>query len=218
VANPISPKVVKGALIIYENQPSPIPNVIRFQFNPENLTRTLTPQSIGDTGDAAEVYRLSGPPSETIKIKVEIDIVDYLEKPEENTQIIKDGLYPQLAAFETILYPSSTNIQQSVAALSLGSLEIHPPEGPYVVFVWGEKRVIPVRLTNYSVTEDAFDTNLNPIRATVTLDLKVLSYSDFDPSHKGFNLFLLHHKQKESFAKKATVQSLSVIGPAGKNL
>ena len=37
---------------------------------------------------------------------------------------------------------------------------------------------MPVRVTRLSITEEAFDPNLNPIRAKVSLSLRVLSVDD----------------------------------------
>lgn len=205
MSNSTSPRITKGALVIYESNLSLQPNMIMFQFNPEKLTRTLTPKTIGGDDDSS-VYRITDVPEEKISLEVELDAADYLESPEQNQLIVKDGLHPQLAALETILYPTSAHIKETSVLVNAGTLEIQPPEGPYVVFVWGQKRVFPVRLTGFSVNEEAYDTNLNPIRAKVSLDLTVLSYSDFDSTHNGFNLFLQHHQQKERLAEDAKLE------------
>jgi hypothetical protein len=114
-----------------------------------------------------------------------------------------------------ILYPKSSLVIANTVLAALGTLEIVPPEGPFTLFIWGAKRVLPVRLTDFSVTEEAYDTNLNPIRAKVTLGLRVLSYSDLNLTHPGYALFLAHQVVKETMASIATINSLSTTGAGG---
>jgi len=66
-----------------------------------------------------------------------------------------------------------------------------------VLFSWGANRVLPERLTSFSITEEAYDTALNPIQAKVELSLQVLSYQDFSMLHPGFGLFMAHQVMKE---------------------
>ena len=82
------------------------------------------------------------------------------------------------------------------------------------LFVWGPSRVVPVRLTDFSVTEEAHDTNLNPIRARVSLGLRVLSYNDLSVTHPGHKLFLAHQVAKEAMARLGTTNSLDAAGGA----
>ena len=70
-------------------------------------------------------------------------------------------------------------------------------EGPFILFVWGPQRVLPVRLTSLSITEEAYDPLLNPIRAKAELSLNVLSYHDLGVLHPGHWLFLAHQMAKE---------------------
>lgn len=210
-STPVSPLVQRGCLVIYENSLSLQPSTILFQFNPEKITRTLEPQSIGGD-DAVSVYRISDVPKETFSLEIELDAADYLERPGEFPLVLENGLHPQLAALETILYPSSEHVLHTTSMLNMGTLEIQPPEGPYVVFVWGKKRVFPVRITGFTINEEAYDSNLNPIRANISLDLTVLSYNDFDSSNQGFNLFLQHHQEKENLALDGKTDGLDSHG------
>ena len=95
---------------------------------------------------------------------------------------------------------------------ALGTIEIIAPEGPFTLFIWGAKRVLPVRLTEFRVTEEAHDTNLNPIRAKVSLGLRVLSYADLSLTHPGYTLFLAHQITKETMAGIGSINSLASIG------
>lgn len=80
------------------------------------------------------------------------------------------------------------------------------------LFVWGPRRVLPVRLTGFSITEQAYDPMLNPIRAEADLSLDVLSYNDFKPTQPGHGLFLAHQMAKEVMAKSYVVTSTESIG------
>ena len=49
------------------------------------------------------------------------------------------------------------------------------PTVPVVLFVWGPGRILPVRVTSFSVEETLFSPSLYPIQATVSLGLEVLT-------------------------------------------
>ena len=191
---PQSPRLIKGALVGVDIA-NPMASVVVFQYNPATMTRRLEARSAGDDADPGETTRLSGPPKETITLSVEIDAADQLEKADSLT--VSMGLYPTLSALEMMLYPKTAMVvANSVLALA-GSIEILPVEGPLVLFSWGANRVLPVRLTSFSITEEAYDTALNPIQAKVELSLQVLSYQDFSMLHPGFGLFMAHQVVKE---------------------
>ncbi|HEY9661021.1 MAG TPA: hypothetical protein V6C65_21410, partial [Allocoleopsis sp.] len=142
--------------------------------------------------------RLKGAPTETIRLEVEIDATDQLEQA-ENTAVSL-GVYPQLSALETLVYPTSDRMSQNMDNAARGTLEVIPLEAPMTLLVWGRKRVLPVRLTDFSITEEAYDVNLNPIRARVSLSLRVLNYEDLPWGQRGAHLFLSHHREKEQMA------------------
>jgi hypothetical protein len=91
-------------------------------------------------------------------------------------------------------------VKQNDALLASGSLEIAPLAAPLTLFVWGPNRVLPVRLNTLSISEELFDTTLNPIRATVSLNMRALSYSDLSPNTRGYNLFMVYQQGKEAMA------------------
>jgi hypothetical protein len=195
---PGSPKVMKGAIIGLDPS-NPLASVIIFQYNPDTLTRTLTAQTTGsDNADKGEALRLKGPPKETIKLDVEIDAADQLEQA--NPVATSMGLYPTLASLEMLLYPKSALTIANEALAAVGIIEIIPPEAPMTLFVWGPKRTLPARLTEFTITEEAFDPNLNPIRAKVGLSLRVLNYQDLGLLSVGGALFMAHQVAKEVMA------------------
>ena len=198
---PNSPRVQKGALVGLDPI-NPLASVIVFQYNPETLTRTLTPQTSGGQGGGAnapgEALRLTGPPQEEIKLDVAIDATDQLEKGQPPATEV--GIYPQLSALEMLLYPKSALVIANEVLLRVGVIEIVPPEAPLTVLVWGAKRVLPVRLTSFSITEEMFDPNLNPIHAKVSLGLRVLNYRDLGLLSPGGGLFMAQQMIKEGLA------------------
>ena len=210
---PNSPKVLKGAIIGIDPF-NPLASIAVFQYNPDTVTRTLQVQGSGDGGDKSEAMRLKGPPIETIKMDVEIDATDQLEKADGITTML--GIYPQLSALEMLVYPKSALVITNTVLMALGTVEVLPPIGPFTLLVWGIKRVVPVRLTDLSITEEAFDQALNPTRAKVSLGLRVLSYNDLSITDPGYYIFLTHQIAKEVFATLGSVGNLGAV--AGGNM
>jgi hypothetical protein len=209
---PNSPRLVKGGIVLIDPNTSAVIRTIPLQYNPDTLTRSLQIKALAEGGDRSDVMRLTGPPVETIKLEVEIDATDQLEFPDQNPNATQFGIQPQLAALETIVYPSSAQIQSNNALASSGTLEIIPMETPLTLFIWSKNRVLPVRLTDFSITEEAFDQLLNPIRAKVSLGMRVLSVTDLPFTHKGSSLFLSYQQQKENLARKAGGGTLNSLG------
>jgi len=203
---PNSPRLIKGAIVGIDIF-NPVSSVILFQYNPETLARTLKPKTSEEGGNSSEALRLQGAPGESITLNIEIDATDQLEKGEINAASM--GIYPQLSALEMLIYPKSSVVITNTALLAAGSIEIIQPMAPLTLFIWGPKRVLPVRLTNFSITEDAYDINLDPIRAKVSLGLSVLSYNDLPVTHPGYHLFLAHQVVKETMATIGSVNNLA---------
>jgi hypothetical protein len=185
--------------------------VIALQYNPETVSRTLQVQAAGaESGERSEALRLRAPPVETFKLDAEIDAADQLDSGDPLAG--EHGIQPQLAALETIVYPSSATLQANDALARAGTLEIAPMQAPLTLFVWSKNRIVPVRVTDFSITEEAFDAALNPIRAKVSLGLRVLSVADLGFDHRGGSLFLTYQQQKERLAGLAAGGTLSSLG------
>jgi hypothetical protein len=192
-----SPRLVKGALVLVDPLSGAVRRTITLQYNPDSLARSLQIQGAATGGDRSEALRLQGPPVETIRLEAEIDATDQLENPRENPDTVTLGIHPQLAALEAIAYPSATTLVLNNVLASLGTIEIIPAEAPLTLFVWSAQRVLPVRITELSVTEEAFDPALNPIRAKVTLGMRVLTVDDLGFTHRGGSLFMAYVRAKE---------------------
>jgi hypothetical protein len=210
---PGAPKTQNAGLVLIDPQSAAIQRVIVLQYNPDMLTRSIQAQTLaGDVGDRLEALRFKAPAIETIKLDAEIDATDQLEFPEQNPNAVKYGILPQLAALEMMLYPASADVQQSNSLAQQGTIEIAPLEGMLTLFVWTQNRVVPVRVNEFSVTEEMFDPTLNPIRAKVTLGMRVLSSWDLGPTHKGASIFMAYHQLKETLVNKGPTGDLSALG------
>jgi len=215
---PGSPRVLKAGLVPLDPVTSAVltSRMIVLQYNPDTLSRTLQVQAVGADGrDFSEALRLKGPPVETFKLDAEIDATDQLEKPDENAATTQSGIFPQLALLETLVYPTSAQLSANDARQGRGELEIVPMEAPLTLFVWSRARVVPVRVTELSITEEAFDTALNPIRAKVSLGLRVLSVDDLGFANKGGGLFMSYLQRKEQLAARGPGGTLGQLGLTG---
>jgi hypothetical protein len=215
--SPISPRLVKGGIVTLDPDTSVVQGVIALQYNPDSLSRSLQIQSTpgGQDGVRVDALRLRGPAIETIKVEAELDATDQLEFPNQNPIAAKYGLHPQLAQLEMLINPTVETLLNDDSMANAGTLEIIPLEQPLTLFVWSSSRVVPVRLTDFSITEEAFDVQLNPIRAKVSLGMRVLTIDDLGFEHPGGRLFMSYLTTKESLAAQATSVALTVLGLGG---
>lgn len=207
---PYGPRLLKGAIVTVGDLGSQ--NTITFQYNPETVRRSLAPQMAGgDEGQRSQMVRYTNAPIETIDVEIIIDAIDQLER--NDASATQAGIYPQMAMLELLTYPASQQVIQNTLLLEAGTLEVAPLAAPLALFMWGSNRVLPVRLNALSISEELFDPNLNPLRATVSLNMRALSYSDLAPYTQGYNLFLAYQQTKEAMAMQT--QSNRIVGIAG---
>jgi hypothetical protein len=210
------PKPIRSGIVLLDPERGTPQRIIVLQFNPDTLERSLSPQSAGGSGDSGgggsgsgdrnEALRLKGPAQETWKFTAEIDATDQFEIA------APDGIHPQLAVLEMLVQPTSAQLREASRLSKKGTIEISPIEMPLTLFTWGSKRVMPVRLTELSINESAFDVNLNPIRASLSIGLKVLTVSDLPLGHPGAELYYAHLAQKERLAGAARTAGLGSLG------
>jgi hypothetical protein len=207
---PGSPRLIKGGIVLVNAETATIQKIITLQYNPDTLTRSLQVKGVGDSsGNRSEAMRLSGPPVETMKVEVELDATDQLEAADSTAT--QTGIQPQLSILETIVYPSSTQLINNNNSAQSGTLEIIPMETSLSLFIWNKNRIIPMRLTEFSITEEAFDVNLNPIRAKISLGMRVLSVDDLGFNTAG-SLYMNYQQNKEQLASKFRQGSLADLG------
>ena len=208
---PGSPRLIKGGIVLIDPGTSAIQKIITLQYNPDTLTRSLQVKGVGESsGNRSEALRLTGPPVETLKLEVEIDATDQMEVADADT--IQVGIQPQLSVLETIVYPTSTQLIINNNMARSGTLEIIPMETALTLFIWNKNRIIPVRITEFSITEEAFDVNLNPVRAKISLGMRVLNVDDLGFDVKGSSLFMNYQQNKEQLAKKYKQTTLASLG------
>jgi hypothetical protein len=204
-----SPQILKGAFAIYASQtPGTQPKTIVFQYNPDQVKRTLAartqPPDKGNAGGAKEeANRVFGPPIETVNLSIALNAADQLENPDANRSVVEDGLHPVLATLELLLYPSTDTTNQQRQQAQQGKAQVNAADLPVTLLVWGKSRVAPVQITSFSVTEEAFDVNLNPIQVKIELALKVLTEMELQPNTIGMEAWLAYHREKENLALRA---------------
>lgn len=163
-----SPKLQKGAFVeLGEDKSNPAANIIAFQYNPETMSRSLSPSSEKESGRRRKKKKAEPfDPDETIDLALELDAADDLEEPDQHPQAVESGVADRIAAMEMLMYPISDSEDGD---------EIKRTNVPVILFVWGEGRILPVQITSFKVDEEAFSPTLFPIRAKVTVGLKVIS-------------------------------------------
>jgi hypothetical protein len=212
---PFTPKTLRGAIVSFK-LPDPAPSVIVFQYNPASLSRTLEARTAGGgEGAGEEAFRIAGAPNETIKLDIELDDTDGTAGSDTPRP---GGVLAQLAALELLIAPSSLVVIANTILAQVGTIEIIPPQAPFTVLVFGRHRIVPVRIAEFSISEDEFGPDLTPIRAKVSLGLKVLTYSDLQFTHPGHHLSLAHQVTKEVLARIATAGSLDAVLGSGQRI
>lgn len=199
---PGSPKVQKGAIVGIDIF-NPISSVAIFQYNPEQLSRSLTPNYSAAGGGRSEPLRLNGPPTETISANLKIDLIDQMEEGKSGP--LDGGIAGYLAALEMLIYPKSVAVAINQGLMLAGTMEVVPPAAPLTLFIYGWRKVVPVKIDSLSITETAHDAALNPIRADVSVSMKVLTYNDLSMTNPGYWAFLTHQVVKETMATVASV-------------
>jgi len=203
--------LLKGGIVLVDYNTGAIQRLIPLQYNPETLTRTLQVQGVGpDSGPHVDQLRLKGPAVETFKLEANLDATDQLDAGDPLATA--SGIQPQLAALETVIYPTSTQLQQANSLAQAGTLEIVPMDAPLTLFVWSKERIIPVKITEFSITEEMFDSSLNPIQAKVSLGMRVLTIDDIGYSSVAGSIYLTYQQRKEQLAASAPAGSLSAFG------
>jgi hypothetical protein len=227
-----SPKLLKGALVeLSQRFIGPVPNVIVFQYNPETLSRSLTVWQPPDTDDTGKTKKSAtaqpSDPPETFTLNLVLDATDDLEEPESHPVAVVSGVAARIAALEMLLYPQEESllggllgsVSASLSAAIEGTKTVPRGTVPIVLFVWGPGRIVPVRLTSFSVEEQAYSPLLYPIRAKVSVGLKVLSPADLKSHPDGTSkalaeaVFKFTRKQKQVLAAANIANSVeSILG------
>lgn len=113
---------------------------------------------------------------ETVNFELRLDASDALDLGVAPAQFL--GIAPQLATLELMTYPKEESVLGAALGTLLGGAQgfsfTRDPNPPLILFIWGVQRILPVNINSLSITETEFDRLLNPIRATVTVNLTVI--------------------------------------------
>jgi hypothetical protein len=154
-----------------------IPNIVIFQFNPVRVTRTptLVQPPPPETGSGVrDAMQQPAEPSESYSFSLRVDATDQLAS--SNPIAAASGILPALSALELLMVPKSSLTIDLSKLSGKKKPHQHPPERlPTILFFWGPFRIMPVTINSLSITETEYDQLLNPIRAEVSVNLKVLT-------------------------------------------
>jgi hypothetical protein len=197
---PNQPKILRGAFVEFGISLPPL--IIVFQFNPVTISRsrsayvhrpyTYEDQETVQRIDLKQIVRSPGilkkfrgdntkiiVSPETLSFDIRLDATDKLNEGDAITE--QFGVAPQLSTLELMMVPKSQSVMGGVAtalikgtskAFTFADSEKNNP--PVILFIWGRKKVMPVNITNMSIREEEFSTDLNPIRVTVSVSLEVI--------------------------------------------
>ena len=186
----------RGAFAIYEpDNTKDLARFIPFRFNPETLTRQLGFQQAQGSGSQASPGASSdavasgeqgadaalGTLKETFSVLLRFDLAEREEARGSRARMIAEeilnqdlldlGVLPELSALEDLMHPAESKAQEP----SDGSEPVDArARMPLVLFLWGERRVIPVKITGMAIAETLFNSKLYPVRAEVEVSLEVL--------------------------------------------
>jgi hypothetical protein len=209
--------LLRGALIEYgSGLIGPIPNVVIFQFNPETLTRSLQIPERPGSSASRETSQAGEAVFETISFTAHFSAADHLKDDKVLARLF--GVGPQLCALEKMVLPSS-NIAGAIGAaidaigdaLGLGGAAEEPTQPiprekfPKIIFIWGLTRVLPVVITSMRITEQQYDSLLNPVQAEVEIELTVnaIDTCSDDELAKGALMFTTIAKEAQAIANLA---------------
>lgn len=181
------PILRKGALVqlVPDIVGAIIPNIVIFQYNPEKITHTITPWNPGEVDQAQRGAQMPTVqpfnPQESFSLSLELDATDDLE--DRNPTALLHGLGDRLAALKKLTYPSEGllgDLVRNFQALTGDvSCKVTRPTVPVILFIWGPGRILPVRVTSFSVEETLYSPMLDPWHATVSLGLDVMTPDSF---------------------------------------
>jgi hypothetical protein len=194
-------KYLRGAFV--EFMPTfliPLPNVIIFQYNPETMTHTWTPPPgapAPGAGGLTNPLAVRGVPGESFSFTLAMDAGDTIADGSAVTAGIAEvsGVYSRLAALEMLQFPTGSSgggllgsVSISAGGVSIGgsagaqvNRTVPESQVPTVLFIWGPGRILPVRVTNLTITEKLYDpVLLNPTHAEAQIGIKVLTPEELE--------------------------------------
>ena len=193
------PRIQKGAFVQFDEQ-NPQGRKIVFQYNPDKINRRFKAQTENsDRWSLRSFLRKNQSPIETISFILTLDATDNLEQPNDHPDTVESGIYPLLSAIEMLVYRQSS--EQTRRSFMGITWPITTKKQPLTLFIWGNKRVLPVLVTDLRIIEEMFDPALNPVRANIKITMHVLNDADLPRCYKGYEYKGSHIKSKIAIAK-----------------
>ncbi len=213
--------LLRGALIEYASDFfGPLPNLVIFQFNPDTLSRNISIPERPTGATSRETSQAGNIPVERITLTAHFSAADQLNTGNIIAQEL--GIGSQLAALEKMVYPSNLIGELLGEALDkigdalglegnndIAKQPIPREKYPQILFIWGKTRVLPVLLESMSITEQQYDSSLNPIQAEVALGLAVASNPD-DKVGKGALKYSNLAKEAQAIVNLANTVELAI--------
>jgi hypothetical protein len=194
------PKILRGAFVEFGISVPPL--LVVFQFNPLTISRSRSsyvnpPQTpMGTqaeqnadfiqqiaTGGASSLIQFRNGQNiivqpQTISFDIRLDATDKLDQGDTITE--QFGIAPKLSTLELMMLPKSQSLLGGAINALLGGAPKNfaffdsDRNPPIILFVWGRKQILPVNITSMQVREEEFSVDLNPTRATVSVNLEVI--------------------------------------------
>ncbi len=175
-------KIQKGAFALFTSPSTPEKRV-SFQYNPEQLTRV---QNYNDSTNLI---------SESIRFTLMLH-VDALPKrgvPDD----LPVSIYPQLAALERIFEAQTVRV-----FAGFPGIRINRQPSSVLAFTWGQ-RTVPIRIQRFVIKEHIFNTELEPVYATIDVQLRLMTAKELANNEIGLHMLRNYQKQRLTNAKKA---------------
>ena len=112
---------------------------------------------------------------ETISFDIRLDATDALNDGDAIAG--QFGIAPRLATLELMAMPKGDSVLGAALESLISTTGFTFTGGekpPMILFIWGRTRVMPVNIDSMSITETEFNTQLSPVRATVSVSLTVI--------------------------------------------
>lgn len=200
---PNRPKILRGAFVEFGLSLPPLAVVFQFNPVQLTRNRALTfaapntqnPPTDGQPGQTAAPQRtlrafhsqksnlldlqkdqLVTVQEQTIGFDIRLDATDGLDAGDMITT--QFGIAPQIATLELMVYPKDESLLASAVSKLLGQPQgfsfSRSPNPPMILFIFGRKRVLPVNINSMNITETEFSADLNPVRASIAVNLTVI--------------------------------------------
>jgi hypothetical protein len=199
MGSPRSPKFLKGAFVQIDTNSS-VQKRIEFQYNPEKIDRRIqvheNPKRRWFYKNRNEPAASEATPREFLTFNLMLDSTDAFDDSGG-----ENGICSRLSAIELLIYPKKyhSKTRNFMGITAPGAIK----NQALTLLVWGNRRILPVSILEIHIVEEQFDTELNPVRATVEITMCVLNDTDLQHNKKGLEYWNAHLNTLNSFAEKS---------------